>query len=225
MEFQLFEKREEAVQSLLLIEQSLKELPALSLQELAKDNTAIVYVDIIKGFVSVGLLSSPRAFGILPSVQRLNEMTKGFHKIYFVDCHTDQTTEFSAYPPHCLAGTEEVEIVPELVVEPGENSHVIYKNCTNGFMAKEFQDWLAAHPEVTNVVVTGLVTDICVMTFALTLKTYFNQNNTVSRLIVPVSMVETFDLPATSHQADLMNVFALYNMKMNGIEVVSDITE
>ena len=70
-----------------------------------------------------------------------------------------------------------------------------------------------------NFVLAGLVTDICVMTFALTLKSYFNEKNIVSRLMLPLAAVETFDLPVTNHQAELMNTFAVYNMQMNGIEI------
>lgn len=222
MELQFFENKEKAMLSLLSIEDSFKNLKEVALQDFEKDKTAVVFVDVIKGFVSVGALATPRANAILTNVQELNEKTPDFHKIYFVDCHTEKSTEFSAYVPHCIAGTEEVELVPELVPQKGERSHVIRKNSTNGFMAKEFQDWLMASG-VTNFIITGLVTDICVMTFALTLKTYFNEQNIPSRLVVPLNAVETFDLDMTNHQADMMNLFALYNMGMNGIELVKGI--
>ena len=89
-------------------------------------------------------------------------------------------------------------------------------------MAAGFQTWLTAHPEVVNFVITGLVTDICVLNFSLTLKSYFNEKNIVSRLMLPLTTVETFDLPATNHQAELMNTVALYQMQMNGIELYRD---
>ncbi|OPZ83964.1 MAG: hypothetical protein BWY74_04327 [Firmicutes bacterium ADurb.Bin419] len=41
------------------------------------------------------------------------------------------------------------------------------------------------------------------------------------RVIVPVNAVDTYDLGA--HNGDLVNVMALYNMIINGIEVVKDI--
>lgn len=222
MKLNLFHKKEDTMLSLLAIEEGWKTLPKLSIEELEPEKTAIVFVDVIEGFVNIGPLSSDRALTILDDVKRLNERSKDFHKIYFVDCHTQDSTEFSAYVPHCLQGTKEAELVKELVVEDSDRARVIYKNCTNGFMAKGFQEWLAQHKEVTNFVITGLVTDICVMTFALTLKTYFNEQNISSRLMLPLSAVETFDLPMTNHQAEMMNVFAVYNMQMNGIEVYQD---
>ena len=55
------------------------------------------------------------------------------------------------------------------------------------------------------------------------MKSYFNEKNIVSRLMLPLTAAETFDLPATNHQAELMNTFAVYNMQMNGIEIYRDL--
>lgn len=70
-------------------------------------------------------------------------------------------------------------------------------------------------------IVTGVCTNICIEQFALTLKTYFNKQNVKSRVIVPINTVETYDLDI--HNGDLMNVMALYNMIVNGIEVVAGV--
>ena len=58
---------------------------------------------------------------------------------------------------------------------------------------------------------------------ALTLKAFFNESNIKSRIIIPIRGVETFNLEGTNHDGDLMNLFALYNMKINGIELVTNI--
>ena len=222
MRFHLFSKKEEAMIQLLEIEEGWKNLPILEVSGLNPDQTAIVFIDVIEGFVNQGALASERAKDILEPVKRLNEATGGFHKIYFKDCHTKDSAEFAAYVPHCLKGTAETELISELIPEAGERSRQIEKNCINGFMAAGFQTWLTAHPEVVNFVITGLVTDICVLNFSLTLKSYFNEKNIVSRLMLPLTTVETFDLPATNHQAELMNTVALYQMQMNGIELYRD---
>ena len=223
MRFHLFSKKEEAMIQLLEIEEGWKNLPVLEVSGLNPDQTAIVFIVVFECFVIQGALAWEREKDIFEPVKRLNEATGGFHKIYFKDCHTKDSAEFAAYVPHCLKGTAETELVSELVADENEKSRQIEKNCTNGFMAPEFQSWLVEHPEVVNFVLVGLVTDICVMTFALTLKTYFNQKNVASRLMLPLSAVETFDLPATKHQAELMNTFAVYNMQMNGIEIYRDL--
>lgn len=218
----LYQNREKAMLSLLAIEDSWKDLKDLQLADLDEEKTAIVFVDVIEGFVNVGTLASPRALDIIGPVKALNEKTRGWHKIYFRDCHTKDSTEFAAYPVHCLEGSLETELVSELVADQDPKARQIFKNSTNGFMAEEFQSWLTDHPQVTNFVIVGLVTDICVMTFALSLKSYFNEKNIKSRLMVPLSGVETFDLPASNHQAEVMNTFAIYNMQMNGIELYQD---
>lgn len=46
------------------------------------------------------------------------------------------------------------------------------------------------------------------------------QNKKV-RVIVPLNAVETYDLGI--HNGDLMNVMALYNMIINGVEVVRNV--
>ncbi len=87
------------------------------------------------------------------------------------------------------------------------------KNSTNGFLTHEFMAWLAEHTEVNNFVIIGDCTDICIKQFALTLKAYFNENNSISRIIVPIDGTETFDLSATLHDGNLMNLMSYYEMK------------
>ena len=117
MHLDLFQKKEEAMISLLTIEESWKGLPDLELSSLNPDQTAVVFVDVIEGFVNQGPLASERAKDIIAPVKRLNEVTKGFHKIYFQDCHTKDSAEFGAYVPHCLKGTAETELISELIPE------------------------------------------------------------------------------------------------------------
>lgn len=48
-----------------------------------------------------------------------------------------------------------------------------------------------------------------------------NKQNRKSRAIVPIKTVEIYGLGI--HNGDLMNVMALYNMIVNGIEVVAGV--
>lgn len=204
------------------IETSLENLPVLDLSVLAPERTAIVFVDVIEGFVNVGNLSSERALNILPFVEKLNQQARGYHRIYFADTHSKNCVEFATYPEHCVEGTVECDLVKELVYELNDPKSVhIPKNCTNGFLTEAFQKWLKTHPQVDHFVIVGLVTDICVMQFALTLKAYFDEINEEASLFVPMEAVETFHIDVTNHDANLMNAFALYNMRMNGIHIVS----
>lgn len=98
---------------------------------------------------------------------------------------------------------------------------MISKNYTNGLLEPEFQRWLKSNHQITTFIVVGVCTDICILQFCLSLKAQLNRINEHSRIIVPMNAVDTFD--SDSHDADLMDVFALYNMRLNGIEVVEKI--
>lgn len=221
MVIQLNNKMDEVLNSLKNIEDSMRDLPKLELSKFDSQKTAFIFVDVIEGFVNIGNLSTDRAIPILPYIQKLNDDAKGHHRIYFADTHPKYCTEFLTYPEHCIKGTAECDLVKELVydVEDSKSVH-IPKNCTNGFLTHEFQNWLKLNPQVNHFIITGLVTDICVMQFALTLKAYFDQIDQEAKLFIPIEAVETFDISATHHMADLMNLFALYNMRMNGINLM-----
>lgn len=63
------------------------------------------------------------------------------------------------FPPHCIAGTAEAEIIPELAGYPGE---VIRKTRYSGFYGTELEAKLKElAPE--KIVVCGVCTDICVL--------------------------------------------------------------
>lgn len=196
----------------------------IDLDSLNKDNTALLVVDMIVGFVYSGIMSSPRVASIVSNITDLNEKLQGCKKVFFLDAHEEDAQEFDSYPMHCVVGTEEAELITELKTEysKGTETTYVYKNSTNGFLSSEFQDWIIKNEdELDNYIITGCVTDICVMQLALSLKAYFNENNKNKRVIVPINSVETYD--GGSHDGDMMNLFALYNMHINGIEIVENI--
>lgn len=196
----------------------------IKLEDLNRESTAIIIVDMVKGFVHEGILSSPRVVTIIDSISKLNKKTQGFKKIFFLDEHEEGSAEFKCYAKHCLRGTSEAELIDELKTEAevDENVQIICKNSTNGFHAAGFKNWLQENEEkIENYIVVGCEVDICVSHFATTLKTYFNEHNLDKRIIVPVDGVETFDFG--THSGDLMKVISLWEMKSNGIEIVDEI--
>ena len=196
----------------------------IDLLSLKKDKTALFVVDMVNGFVHQGPLSSPRVAAIVNNIAELNEKTAGYKKVFFLDSHENDSQEFSSFPVHCMKGTMEAELIPELKTKASEGSDTWYieKNSTNGFYSNKFQDWLNQHIDIVdNYIITGCVTDICVLQFALSLKAYFNETNKIKRIIVPMNTVETYEFG--SHNGYLMNLFALYNMHTSGIEIVDKI--
>lgn len=213
----------EASKAILNIATSFENLPVLKAEEFNAENTALINVDIINGFCKEGNLSSDRVLKIIPAAVRINELFNQHEKVFFLDCHIEKAEEFKAYVPHCIEGSSEVELVEELKPYAEEKALLCKKNSVNGFLTEQYEAWLKAHKNITNFIVIGDVTDICVLNFCLTQRCYFNENNIEGRVIVPISGVETFHLDVTNHHGDLMNLFALYNMRSNGIEIVEDI--
>lgn len=199
----------------------MEKLPAIQLKDLQGNQTALVIVDMVNGFAREGELKSLRVEGLIPEITELSKACDELHirKIAFADCHTKASPEFDAFPPHCMIDTAEGEIVDELKEIGGYT--LIPKNSTNGFLEEAFHKWLKENEHINTFVITGDCTDICVQQFAITLKTWFNMQNNRVRIIVPINAVETYDFGL--HKGDLMNVMALYNMIINGIEVVQGV--
>lgn len=194
---------------------------AIDFASLGSEKTALIIVDMVNGFVKQGALSSPRVLSI-------NDRTAEFVKacaerkiemLAFCDSHNEDCQEFASYPPHCVCGTQEEEITEE--IKKTFSGTIVKKNSTNGFIEPEFQKWLENHSDIENFVICGCCTDLCVLQFALGLKTDFNRRNLSKRVIVIQSLCETYD--GGSHGGDISNIFAFYNMKTNGIETPKDI--
>lgn len=199
----------------------LQNLPSISIESLPPERTAFVIIDMVNGFVREGMLKSDRIEKLIPEIVSIIGKCRALKLpiVAFADCHTKESPEFGSYPCHCMKDSSESEMVDEIKSAGGYT--LIYKNSTNGFLEKDFEAWLKEHQQIDNFIISGDCTDICIMQFALTLKTYFNMKNIRSNIIVPLNMVETFDLPP--HDGDVMNIFALYALISGGINVVDKI--
>ena len=196
----------------------------INLTDLSKEKTALIVVDMVNGFVHAGIMSSPRVEKIIDTIVSTNERTYGYKKIFFLEQHDENSTEFKTYAKHCLKDSKEAELISSLSCGATlhSNTTIIHKNSTNGFHVPEFKIWLNENEaEIENYIIEGCSSDICVKHFAETLKTYFDQKNLDRRIIVPIDAVETFDFE--THDGDLMKVISLWEMKSNGIEVVDTI--
>lgn len=203
------------------IESIFNNLKTCSLMELDPLKTVFVIMDMVMGFTSIGALSSERVNALVPVITDLSARCGelGIRKIAFVDRHTQNSPEFDSYPKHCIKDSEEIEIVAPIKAIGGYE--LIYKNSTNGFHEHEFRDWLSKNNEIDNFIVVGNCTDICVQQFTISLKTWFNMNNRRVRIIVPMNAVDTYD--AKPHDANLTHIMSLYNMHLNGIEIIEKI--
>lgn len=197
----------------------LNNLCELDLSELDGNKTVLVVMDMVKGFTDFGNLYSDRIAEIKNAVADNMKKCSGkvMEVICFCDCHTMESAELAAFPPHCISGSGEERIADEL--KNLCSYKVIEKNSTNGFIEPEFQQWLRENPDVRNYIICGDCTDICVMQFAQCAKAWYNSRNIQSRIIVLTDSTETYDAPV--HAANFMNASALMHMECSGIELYS----
>ncbi len=195
-------------------------LSSVKLTDFSSENTALVFMDMVNGFAKEGALFSPRIADLIPEAARLSKACDELNitKLALSDTHGKKSPEFEAYPPHCIEGSAESDVVDEL--KAGEYT-LIPKNSTNGFLEKRFKNWLKNHENIDTFIVVGDCTDICIQQFTITLKTWFNMQNQKTRVIVPINAVDTFDLGM--HNANLMNIAALYFMTAAGVELVAEV--
>ncbi|HLI07543.1 MAG TPA: isochorismatase family cysteine hydrolase [Ktedonobacteraceae bacterium] len=214
-------------------------LPTISWNDLRPDaqqgKVALFSVDMINGFCHEGALSSPRVEGIIPAVVAAFEGAYNIGVRDFIltqDCHTPNAVEFSSFPPHCQVGTSEANTIPELANLPFANLFtVVPKNSINSFYGTSLGEWLGAHRDLSDAIVVGDCTDLCIYQMAMHLKLYANAYNLPMRVIVPENAVQTYDMPvetanslgALPHDADVTHLLFLYHMALNGVEVVREI--
>lgn len=192
----------------------LKKAEELDGKTLNSAKTVLFVVDMNNGFAKKGALYSDRTENMIEPIRdfALQCQKQGMRIVAFSDCHSTNSPEFTGYPPHCVEGTQECELVDELAFL---KDNVIYKSSTNGLFC-DLDEIL--NGDYTNFILVGCCTDICIYQLAVGLKAYFNQKNMSSSVIVPMELVDTFDSP--DHNADLYNVVFCSSMVQNGITVV-----
>ncbi len=201
-------------------------LPALDLVTLEPARTALVSVDVIEGFTRIGALASPRVTAIIPRIVsllgRLGALGIPASQVAFVqDAHPQDAQEFSAYPPHCIRGTEEAEAVAEFgtLSQWSEYEH-FEKNSIASHTSAGFNRWLERQ-QLETIIAVGDVTDLCLYTLALHLQVRNLAGGLKQRIIVPENCAQTWDAP--DHPGDLYHLLFLHQLARNGVEVVREL--
>ena len=153
---------------------------------------AVLVVDMVRGFLEPGhnLYCGDDSRSIIEPVQNLlrRESESGSTILFISDHHLPDDLEFQMFPVHCVIGTEEPEVIPELS-EWLTDSNVVPKNRYSGFFNTDLEQRLAAlNPD--RVIICGVCTDICVMH---TTSDARNRDYTVE---IPENCVASFDTDA-----------------------------
>ena len=160
---------------------------------------------MLNGFCKQGNLASPRCDAAIPRIREVIEQRRraGDQLIFLADAHDPNDREFEVFPVHCVRGTAESEVVPELQPLLREGT-LIRKRRYSGFFETDLEARLGtARPD--QVTVVGVCTDICV------LHTVADLRNRDHRVVVPAAAVETFDAPG--HPADEVQRWSLAHLK------------
>jgi nicotinamidase-related amidase len=217
----------------------LETLQPLMIGEAIRDpgTTAVVSTDMIVGFCREGVLASERV-GLLetPVAELFTRCYEAGVRNFLLtqDTHHPETPEFEAWPPHCIAGTQESETTPGLARLPfADIFQVFEKNSLSPAYCTDFEEWLETHPDVRTMIIAGNCTDLCVYQLAMYLRLRANALNLHGYdVIVPANCVDTFDHPgdlarvtgAFTHPADFYHEVFLHHMALNGVHVVAEIT-
>ena len=153
---------------------------------------AVLVVDMVRGFLEPGhnLYCGDDSRSIIEPVQDLlrRESESASTILFISDHHLPDDLEFQMFPVHCVIGTEEPEVIPELS-EWVTDSNVVPKNRYSGFFNTDLEQRLAAlNPD--KVIICGVCTDICVMH---TTSDARNRDYTVE---IPKDCVASFDTDA-----------------------------
>ncbi len=210
----------------------------------------LVIVDEINGFATVGAgnLAPPTPNEqVSTMVSETDRLARKFTAenwpiLAFLDTHVPGKEE-PPYPPHCESGTGEEELVPELKwLEKDTNTTLVRKDCINGFIGAFADDgtnavveWVKANG-ITDLLVVGICTDICVMDFVLTSLSARNHEMMpgLTNIHVYDKGCSTYDLPkevalevglpaAAAHPQNITHYMGLYFMASRGANLVNNI--
>ncbi|MBR6580483.1 MAG: cysteine hydrolase [Ruminococcus sp.] len=142
-----------------------------------------IVIDMQNDFIS-GALGNPQTLAVAePMTDRVKEIIgEGTEILYTLDTHYENyndTQEGKNLPvPHCIKGTEGHRLIPELMEIIGDESRAVEKIT---FGSKELPqrviDVCGGVPD--EIELAGVCTDICVISNAMILKTFFPETKII----------------------------------------------
>jgi nicotinamidase/pyrazinamidase len=168
-------------------------------------------LDMVRGFCEEGrnLYVGPTIREIIPRIRELlrGEKARGSHIIFLCDNHDPDDLEFNMFPPHCVRGSEESEVIPELQEFAEE---VIPKRRFSCFFETNL-DRRLKELELDKIIVVGVCTNICV------LYTVADARNRDYAVEVPADCVATFD--ADAHRFALHQLKTVLGAEVTGVAI------
>jgi nicotinamidase/pyrazinamidase len=174
----------------------------------------LIVTDVQEGFTRQGNLASAECEAAIPTIRKIvdEELASGTPIIFTKDSHVPNDREFEMFPPHCIIGTPEHDLVEEFRDIEVEAEAVIQKHRYSAFFRTDLEDVLIRiRPEEVHIM--GFCTDICV------LHTTADLRNRDFQVVVRGDGCETFSGPGRDHRD--VNRWALDHIeKILGAKVV-----
>jgi len=126
--------------------------------------TAVIVVDMQNDFVrDDGSLPVPAAKETIKNIKQLLGSAREHNAkvVYTQDTHFEGDKEWKIWPVHCRKGTLGWRIIDEL--KPLVNDMVFEKNRYDGFYETSLEHYLSHVWQITNLVIVGTVSNICVL--------------------------------------------------------------
>lgn len=211
--------------------------------------TGLVLVDIINGFCTVGagnlapLEPNQQISGMIDESAKLARVfcEKKWPIMAFLDSHRPDQHEHP-YPSHCVAGTDESNLVPDLQwIEKEANVTIRRKDCYDGYIgsierdgSNIFVDWVNTN-KIKVLLVVGICTDICVLDFVCSTLSAKNRGflSPLEDVVVYSRGCATFDFPdhiarnikdSIAHPQELMHHVGLYMAKGRGAKIARKVS-
>ncbi len=169
----------------------------------------VLVIDMQRGFLEEGtpLYCGEGARRIIPHICRLldSQLKRGAKIIFTQDSHAPDDREFQMFPPHCIKGTEEVEIIPELANYPAQR---LEKTRYSAFFGTDLEERLK-ELKPDKLIVCGICADICV------LHTVADARNRDYPVEVYTDCVASFDEEA--HRFALKHMEKILGAKLNSM--------
>lgn len=181
-------------------------------------------IDMNNGFVNFGAMANPKYNELVPEQLKLIEKIRKEKGIvnFILEGHDKDALEFKSYPEHCVLGTPEAELIPELIGEQKKaNTYTFYKNCINGMLNLEVGEQLKRLKNLREIIYSGVCADLCVMDFARTNARFLDEINKEAKLFVVKDTIDTFNAPG--HNREEWIDIACKIMEQAGIEVVDNV--
>jgi len=183
------------------------------------ENTAnLLIVNMIEGFVEEGPLADRRHIGSLLPKQvdfLCQAKNKIAHVIFACDSHSLGDVEFERFGTHCLKGSDEAKICPELIAACDVNQlsyDIVEKRTHSPFYQTVLDKLIEKKGLGKKWFVIGCATDICVMAAVLDLLYRGNE------VIIISDLVGTFD--SKGGTAKLINALCVdYLFSRLGVKV------